>query len=245
MTASPLHHQALERLGRELVSGRIPVGAVVTLADLEARFLVSRTVAREIMRVLESLGMIRSRRRVGITVLERSHWKSMDPIVLRWRLASDDRLRALVDVCELRAGLQPMAAELACRRATRQQRERLVELAARVSAVAPDHPDFLTADVEFHSILLRASGNEIIATIAGMLRLVHTELVVIQRGEAADPRWALRYRRIAAAIAAGDEDMARRWSHEQARAVLRAAKERAGVALPATPAGPGVDGWSV
>src|SRR3546814_18245989 len=58
----------LDDLGTRIVSGELAPGTVLTLAGLETRYLVSRTVIREAVRVLEAMGMLRSRRRVGVTV---------------------------------------------------------------------------------------------------------------------------------------------------------------------------------
>ena len=98
MASVHLHHAALDAIGPKSVDGVRPVGPVLTLADLEQRFTVSRTVAREIMRILESLSMVRSRRRVGITIRPRSNWNVLDPLVVGWRLRGDEHDRVLLDV---------------------------------------------------------------------------------------------------------------------------------------------------
>lgn len=64
-----LHDSVLDELGRDIVSGAIPSGTRISADDVAMRFAVSRTVVREVVRVLESLGLLTVRRRVGITVL--------------------------------------------------------------------------------------------------------------------------------------------------------------------------------
>lgn len=247
MATPHLHHHALDRLGRDIVAGRAPAGSVLTLAGLEERYGVSRTVAREIMRVLEALGMVVSRRRVGIIVQPRTSWSTLDPRVVAWRLAGPDRGQALLELTELRAALQPSAAALAARYATRAQRERLVELAERIAALAgtPESPEAVAADTDFQSLLLRAGRNEVFASIADVVRLVQRGVEPRQRAAADDPRWAARYRGIAVAVASGDEDLARRWSHDQVRAVLRAVSAAVRQVRPEPEERPGVEGWSV
>src|SRR5699024_12162947 len=58
MAAPVLHSDILDTLGAEIADGALARGDVLTLAGLERRFGVSRTVVREAMRILESLGMV-------------------------------------------------------------------------------------------------------------------------------------------------------------------------------------------
>ena len=60
----PLLGSVVDRLGAEIVGGDIAEGERFRLGDVEKRFGISRTVAREAMRTLEHLGMVRSGRRV-------------------------------------------------------------------------------------------------------------------------------------------------------------------------------------
>ena len=52
---------------------------MLTLDGIDHEYAVSRSVAREAIRVLESMGMVASRRRVGVTVLPGSRWNVFDP----------------------------------------------------------------------------------------------------------------------------------------------------------------------
>ncbi|WP_369266596.1 FadR/GntR family transcriptional regulator, partial [Streptomyces harbinensis] len=73
------HHSVLDTLGLEITSGVLEEGRVLTLDTIQERFDVSRTVARETMRLLESKGLVVSRRRVGITVRPTASWQVYDP----------------------------------------------------------------------------------------------------------------------------------------------------------------------
>ena len=245
MASVHLHHAALDAIGQEIVDGVRPVGSVLTLADLEQRFTVSRTVAREIMRILESLGMVRSRRRVGITIRPRSNWNVLDPLVVGWRLRGDERDRVLLDVTELRAALQPMAAELAARNATVEQRDRLVELADEIVRRTRQPERGATsayAELEFHMLLLRATANELFAGFSGVVRLVER----MDGPQSPEPGlvWAERYRRIAAAVAAGDGETARIASRAQVAQGLAGMAARVGE-RPSIAEPPSSDHWSV
>lgn len=244
MASAQLHQAALDEIGQEIVDGRHPVGSVLTLADLERRFMVSRTVAREIMRILESLGMVRSRRRVGITIRSRTNWNVLDPLVVRWRLRGAEHDRVLLDVTELRASLQPMAAELAARNATPEQRQRLIELADEIVRTSRQADQGATAEAEldFNTLLLRATANELFAGFSGMVRLVQRldPKVSVEPGLV----WAERYRRIAGAIAAGDGETARIASRAQVAQGLAAMAARVGP-RPSLAEAPSTDDWSV
>ena len=107
----------LTALGTAIVSGEYSPGQVLTLDGVSAQHGLSRSVAREAIRVLESMGMVESRRRVGITIQPAQKWNVFDPRLIRWRLKAGDRAAQLVSLSELRRGFEPAAAALAARRA--------------------------------------------------------------------------------------------------------------------------------
>ncbi|MEV4187473.1 GntR family transcriptional regulator, partial [Streptosporangium canum] len=96
-----------------IASGGLAAGQVLTIEELELRFGVSRSVIRETIRVLESMGLVSSRRRVGVTVAARTEWNLFDPRIIRWRLAGEGRGEQLRSLGELRRGVEPVAAALA------------------------------------------------------------------------------------------------------------------------------------
>ncbi|MEO3759232.1 FCD domain-containing protein [Mycobacterium sp. B14F4] len=171
-----LHGGLLTALGTAIVSGEYPGGQVLTLDGVSARYGVSRSVAREAIRVLESMGMAASRRRVGITVQSAEKWNVFDPLLIRWRLEAGDRAAQLVSLSELRRGFEPVAAALAARRANPDQCR---VMAATVSDMvvhgrAGDLEAYLQADKVFHQTLLEASGNEMFRALNGVVAEVLT-----------------------------------------------------------------------
>jgi DNA-binding FadR family transcriptional regulator len=157
-----LHGNLLTALGTGIVSGRLATGQVINLEGVSAEHGVSRSVAREAVRVLESMGMVASRRRVGITIQPPEKWNVFDPRLIRWRLESGDRAAQLVSLSELRRGFEPVAAALAAARADPHQCR---IMAAAVSDMvvhgrSGDLEAYLLADKVFHRTLLEASGNE-------------------------------------------------------------------------------------
>ncbi len=159
---SELHSSVLTALGEAIVSGRYQPGQVLTLDGVSADHGVSRSVAREAIRVLESMRMVAPRRRVGITIQPPDKWNVFDPRVIRWRLDVGDRAAQLMSLSELRRGFEPAAAALAARRADPHQCR---IMAAAVSDMvvhgrSGDLEAYLLADKVFHRTLLDASGNE-------------------------------------------------------------------------------------
>lgn len=151
-------------------------GQVITLDGVSAEYKVSRSVVREAVRVLESMGMVESRRRVGVTVQPATKWNVFDPRLIRWRLESGDRAAQLLSLSELRRGFEPAAAALAARRADPHQC-RLMAAAVSDMVVhgrSGDLEAYLLADKLFHQTMLEASGNEMFRALNGVVAEVLT-----------------------------------------------------------------------
>lgn len=177
MAAPVLHSDILNTLGAEIAGGDLAAGDVLTLAELAERFNVSRTVVREVMRILETLGMVRAKRRVGLTVQPSASWSVLDPQVIAWRLAGAGRAEQLRSLTQLRVALEPTAARLAAATAQHVGPE-LVQFAARMRQLGEqglgDTPEYLAIDVQFHTLLLTSGGNEMFAALAGSVAEVLT-----------------------------------------------------------------------
>jgi DNA-binding FadR family transcriptional regulator len=208
-----LHGNLLSALGTGIVSGELAAGQVLTLEGVSAQYAVSRSVAREAMRVLESMGMIASRRRVGITIQPSTNWNVFDPRLIRWRLEAGDRAAQLASLSELRRGVEPAAAALAARRANPDQCR---IMAAAVSDMvvhgrSGDLGAYLLADKVFHQTMLEASGNEMFRALNDVVAEVltgrtHHGLMPVRPNPAAIEL----HDEVARAIRLGDEEGAER-----------------------------------
>lgn len=163
-----LHDSVVHRWGWDIVSGALPPGTRIVADDAAVQLGVSRTVVREAVRVLESMGLISVRRRVGITVLPPESWNPFDLNVIRWRLAGPDRLEQLQSLSELRSAIEPLAARLAADRATGEQCGALTAAVIGMSATArsANAASYLAHDSGFHRTMLQASGNPMLAGLA-------------------------------------------------------------------------------
>ncbi|HEX2418979.1 MAG TPA: FCD domain-containing protein [Micromonosporaceae bacterium] len=169
--APVLHSTVLDTLGMEITSGQHPAGTVLTLERLQRRFQVSRTVMREAMRILESMNLIRSRRRIGIVVQPMGEWRVFHPRVIRWRLDGPGRDGQLRSLTELRVAIEPLAAAGAARHANHVDRQQIVTLAAEMREVgeAGRLEEFLELDIQYHSLLLTACRNEMFCALTDVV----------------------------------------------------------------------------
>lgn len=166
-----LHDRVLTDLGRSIVIGDRPPGQVLRLGDLETEYGVSRSVMREAVRVLGSMNLVTSRRSVGITVQESARWNPFDPEIVRWRLAGPDRVLQLQALGELRAGIEPIAAELAATRASPEECGELTRavIGMTVATKTGRLEEFIKCDLDFHRTLLVASGNVMFAGLSNVV----------------------------------------------------------------------------
>ncbi|MFB7273584.1 FadR/GntR family transcriptional regulator [Streptomyces sp. NPDC056244] len=171
-----LHTRVLDALGLAITAGEYPAGSVVRTDEVAQRFDVSRTVVREVVRVLESMHLVESRRRVGVTVLPAEEWNVYDPRVIRWRLAGTDRPRQLRSLTVLRSAVEPVAAGLAARNATPEQCAALTEQALGMVATSRGRrlEEYLVHDIAFHRVVLNASGNEMFARLGDVVAEILT-----------------------------------------------------------------------
>jgi DNA-binding FadR family transcriptional regulator len=96
--------------------------------------------------------------------------------VIRWRLASADRIAQLRSLTELRTAVEPQAAFLAATRASPDEASDLVGLAAKMWAAgkAGNEAEFLRLDIEFHRQVLLSSGNEMFVKLQELVAEILT-----------------------------------------------------------------------
>ena len=207
MPPTDRRRDVLDSLGRAIVAGEMAPGQSLTLEAIQSRYGVSRTLARDCVHTLESVGVVASRRRVGIVVQPREHWSALAPQLVRWQLQADPHGPKLGALTERRAAIEPVAAAAAARRATEGQRSRLLALAAAIRAkgAAGNVASYLDDDIAFHSLILAASHNDafkaltdvVAEVLSGRARL--TGQVQVPQPEALE-----LHGRVANAIASGD-----------------------------------------
>ena len=177
-------------LAIEMLDGKWPAGESLTLEDVQNRFGISRTVAREVAKTLESMGAVTVRRRVGLVARPFSDWQALNHQVIEWRLHSTQRVRQIAESNE--------------------------EGAAGLTK-------FHDLDVEFHTLILRESGNELFAALADTIATVLRGRVELGKYPMKPKPAALdAHDAVADAIAKGDPERARKAMFDIVDEVARA-----------------------
>lgn len=169
--SSRLHSLVIENLGTRIVSGELAPGTSLHTDSIEEALGVSRSVVREAVRVLQSLGLVKPVPRLGLRIRPRADWNVFDPEIIRWRIAGEQKGAQLRSLTELRAAVEPAAAELAAQHSPDDIAAELMAVAARMRAVgrSGDLQTFLNLDIQFHSLILVASGNEMFSHLRNVI----------------------------------------------------------------------------
>ncbi|WP_053363403.1 FadR/GntR family transcriptional regulator [Bacillus sp. FJAT-27251] len=155
--------QLVDELGRKIVTGQLGQGEILPkVEDLSELLQVSRTVVREALRGLSTLGLVKSNQRSGTVVLPRSEWRWWNIDVLTWVLEDENNRDFLLHLTEVRLGLEPTAVALAATRATEEDRMKIKDAFSRMEQSIGDSKAWAVADYDFHNVLVTASYNDLI-----------------------------------------------------------------------------------
>lgn len=163
---SSLRQQAYQHIQRKILCGELPAGHVVSENTLAKEIGISRTPVREAIRHLEHEGVLKQVPRYGTVVRTLSR-------------------RDLIELYELREALEPFAVAQAAGKVGGDDLKLLEKLCDEIKLVAAamkksarKTPDaslmrrLLSADLGFHMVLLRNSGNRRMMKIIGDSRLL-------------------------------------------------------------------------
>jgi len=211
-TEHKLSRRLFEQLAGEIRSGRLAPGArLPTEQALTRAARVSRTVVREAVAALRAEGLVITRQGVGAFV-------SAEPTRAPFRI-EPERLQSLdeiLNVMELRLGVEIESAGLAAERATKAEvRAIQAALDAMTRAVVADR-SAVDEDLAFHRAIAEATGN---AEFPRFLQFIGRHLIPRRTVAGLPERMGGRraylaiiqeeHRRIADAIATGDPKAAR------------------------------------
>src|ERR1700743_1783424 len=164
------HDQIATILGTEILRGiHRPGDNMPAEPDLIARFQVSRTVMREVMKTLAAKGLVVSKTRIGTRVRDPLHWNYFDVDVLVWRvrIGVDDEFMG--SLTRIRGALDPAAAVLAAQRRPATDIAHLREYVREMGRSGHSRQSFAEADLDFHLAIAIASGNPLLRSMASVI----------------------------------------------------------------------------
>lgn len=205
-----LSEQVAQQLVAQVQQGLLPPGAKLpTEAQLVAQLQVSRTVVREAVARLKSLGLVTSRQGSGVYVNDNA---PIAPLQFDSRHARTRK--AVLQMVELRRALESEVAALAAQRRSAAGLRR-IELAVKAldKAVAAGG-DGVDEDVRLHRSIADAAGNPfLLDTLDYLAQFLRGATRVTRANEARRATFAQQVRQehqaIVQAIAAADERGAR------------------------------------
>lgn len=147
-----LRTRVLEEVKELIISGELPAFARLHERNLSQELGVSRVPLREAILTLESQGLVEVRPRIGAFV---------KPLTKKY----------VEELFDVRAALEPLAASLAAKNRAASELEQLEHLfhEERSALEAHDQKAGSLANAEFHLVILRASGNDLLYSIIAPL----------------------------------------------------------------------------
>ncbi|PIE34333.1 GntR family transcriptional regulator [candidate division KSB3 bacterium] len=171
-----LYEYVVDELGLQIIRGDYRPGE--TLPNEEAlckEFDVSRGVLREAMKVLIQKGLLESKTKTGTFVRLSNSWNLFDPDVLIWKYETGAKPEFLKNIMEVRRIIEPEAARLAAERASVLEVKRIQAIYDDMRCTISDKggyssEEFIRVDLEFHTAILEACHNELLAQIGRTMR---------------------------------------------------------------------------
>lgn len=225
-----LSEQLADALVVSIRDGQLPEGQrLPTEAALVQRFGVSRTVVREALSRLKTMGLVESRQGSGAFVK-----KLPDPSTEHLVLAPDGSMNAVLQMVEVRRALEAESAALAAARRTPQNLKQIKAALLALERTVAAGGDGVAEDVAFHVAIATAANNPfLLATLAYLNHFLFDGTRVTRANEATRADFAQQVRdehaTIVQAIDASDVTAAR----EAGAAHMKNAAERIGRADPA------------
>ena len=216
-----LSDQVAEVLAADIRAGRLAVGdKLPTQAALVNQFLVSRTVVREAVSRLKSLGLVDSRQGSGVYVKE----LGFSPLNFDARSAVSKQ--AVVQMVELRRALEAEVAELAAKRRSQADIKRIRKSIILLDKAVLAGGDGVDEDVQYHRAIAEAARNPfLIGTLEYLSQFLRGATRVTRANEARREDFARQVRdeheTIVCAIEAGDAAAARQAAAQHMNNAIR------------------------
>ncbi len=199
-------------LERVLIGDLLPGEELASERDLSEQFGVSRTVVREAIRSLAGKGVIDARggRRARIGLVGRDHVIESMQLFIRG-LNPELGGISYTKVHEVRKVIELSVVELAAKRASARDLERLRDVYDQMQRAEINLTVLAALDVEFHRMIAEMTGNELFLIVLDSIGGVLTEIRRTTLEFPGRPESAfVSHGAILAALESGDALMARR-----------------------------------
>lgn len=165
-----LADQVAREIGRKIVASTYAPGQLIEdEGALTEHYKVSRSVIRDAIKILVGKNLLEVRRGIGTRVRSRHSWGLLDDDVLAWHLSAPVRPDFLRDLMDMRVVIEPEAARWAATSATDEAIEEIRKAQIDMEQETGSLQDFVVRDALFHRAILRASSNEILRAMEGMI----------------------------------------------------------------------------
>ena len=162
--------QVAREIGRRIVASAYQPGQLIEDENsLCERYQVSRSVVRDAVKILVGKGLLEVRRGIGTRVRNRQSWSLLDDDVLAWHLSAPARPEYLRQLIDIRVVIEPEAARWAAMHGEDKDIAEIMEAQERMEQEKGSLEDFVVSDALFHRTVLRASGNEILRAMEGVI----------------------------------------------------------------------------
>ncbi|WP_244497648.1 FadR/GntR family transcriptional regulator [Aureimonas sp. AU40] len=207
-----LHGSIAQEIGTAILTGRYePNELLPNEVTFSEQLQVSRTAYREAVRILAAKGLVHSRPKAGTRISPRNTWHFLDPDVLRWIFESGaPDPTFLRELFELRQIVEPAAAALAAERRTPEQIAELRRALEGMERHGLAVEEGRNADRLFHELILGATGNEALGTLASGIASAVRWTTMFKARDGQMPRDPLpEHLAVFLAIEKGDPELAR------------------------------------
>lgn len=205
-----LSDQVAQQLVQGIKAGQFPAGGKLpTEARLAEQFAVSRTVVREAVSRLKSLGLVDSRQGSGVYITGQGAFAPLD-----FDARHAESRSAVAQMIEVRRALEAEAAGLAAQRCGAADMRRIRQAMLALEKAVARGGDGVEEDLRFHRSVAEAGHNPfLIGTLDYLAQFMRGAISVTRANEARRADFTTQVRdehaAIAQAIATGDVDGAR------------------------------------
>lgn len=134
--------------------------------EMAEQLSVGRGTIREAVKILVSRNIVEIRRGCG-TFVCRHPGVMEDPLGFAF---VKDKKKLALDLCEVRLMIEPELAALAAQRASKEEVDRLQQVADEVAELCRNQEQHMEKDIEFHELIARFSKNSVMPKLVPVIQ---------------------------------------------------------------------------